>query len=61
MKEKEIIKNVIENKRVVTGPDYRDMGAILLFILLPYIVSFSLGMRYRRNWKKICRMRGGFK
>ena len=44
MKEKEIIKNVIENKRVVTGPDYRDMGAILLFIfLLPYIVSFFFG------------------
>ncbi len=44
MKEKEIIKNVIENKRVVSGPDYRDLGAILLFIfLLPYIVSFFFG------------------
>lgn len=44
MREKEIIKNVIENKRVVSGPDYRDMGAILLFIfLLPYIVSFFFG------------------
>lgn len=44
MKEKEIIRNVIENKRVVFGPDYRDLGAILLFVfLLPYIVSFFFG------------------
>lgn len=44
MKRKEIIKNVINNRRVVSKPDYRDMGAILLFILLvPYIVSFFFG------------------
>lgn len=44
MKEKEIIKNVIQNKRIESGPDYRDMGAVLLFIfLLPYIVSFFFG------------------
>lgn len=44
MKKREIIKNVIRNKRVVTEPDYRDMGAILLFIFLfPYIVSFFFG------------------
>ena len=44
MREKEIIRNVIENKRVVSGPDYRDLGAILLFIfLLPYIISFFFG------------------
>lgn len=50
MKEKETIKNVIRNRnvsknqRIVSGPDYRDLGAILLFIfLLPYIVSFFFG------------------
>lgn len=44
MKEKEIIKNVKKSKRVVSDPDYRDVGAILLFIfLLPYIVSFFFG------------------
>lgn len=44
MSKKEIIKNVLKSRRVVTRPDYRDLGAILLFILLvPYIVSFFFG------------------
>ncbi len=44
MGNKEIIKNVLKKRRVVPGPDYRDFGAILLFILLvPYIVSFFFG------------------
>lgn len=44
MKKKEIIKNVIKNRRTVPEPDHRDLGAILLFIfLLPYIVSFFFG------------------
>ena len=44
MRKKEIIKNVINNRRVVFKPDYRDVGAILLFILLvPYIISFLFG------------------
>lgn len=43
MRKKEIIKNVIKG-RIVFKPDYRDLGAILLFILLvPYIVSFLFG------------------
>lgn len=44
MKEREIIKNVIKNKGIVPKPDYRDFGAVLLFLLLvPYIVSFLFG------------------
>ncbi len=44
MRKKEFIKNVINNRRVVFRPDYRDVGAILLFILLvPYIISFLFG------------------
>ena len=44
MGKKEIIQNVLKNRRVVSKPDYRDFGAILLFILLvPYIVSFFFG------------------
>ena len=44
MRKKEIIKNVMNNRRIVFQPDYRDLGAILLFILLvPYIISFLFG------------------
>lgn len=44
MKKNRIVKNVIENGRIVSGPDYRDMGAVLLFVfLLPYIISFFFG------------------
>ncbi|MBR6770138.1 MAG: SpoIID/LytB domain-containing protein [Lachnospiraceae bacterium] len=51
MRREEIIHNVIKlkhnkagNRRGVSGPDSRDLGAILLFIfLLPYIVSFFFG------------------
>ena len=44
MRRKEIIHNVIINRRVAAGPDSRDLGAILLFIfLLPYIISFFFG------------------
>lgn len=52
MRKKEIIKNVINNRRVVFKPDYRDVGAILLFILLvPYIISFLFGNVGR--WKDL--------
>lgn len=50
MRKQEIIKNVIrnqnvlKNQRIVAEPNYRDLGAILLFIfLLPYIISFFFG------------------
>lgn len=44
MREKETIKNVIKNKGIVSEPDYRDLGAVLLFIfLLPYLISFFFG------------------
>lgn len=44
MRKKEIIKNVIKSGRIVFRPDYRDCGAVLLFILLvPYIISFLFG------------------
>lgn len=40
----ELDYNMLKRKRVVSGPDYRDLGAILLFIfLLPYVVSFFFG------------------
>lgn len=44
MRKNRIVKNVIESKRIVSGPDYRDLGAVLLFVfLLPYIISFFFG------------------
>ncbi len=44
MGKKEIIKNVLKNRGIAAKPDYRDLGAVLLFILLvPYIVSFFFG------------------
>lgn len=44
MRKYRIVKNVKENKGIVSGPDYRDLGAVLLFIfLLPYIISFFFG------------------
>ncbi|NLL78134.1 MAG: SpoIID/LytB domain-containing protein [Clostridiales bacterium] len=44
MRKYKIVENMMENRRIVSTPDYRDMGAILLFIfLLPYIVSFFFG------------------
>lgn len=44
MERKEIITNVKKSRRVVSGPDYRDVGAVLLFIfLLPYVISFFFG------------------
>ncbi len=47
---KEIIKNVLKKRRIVPGPDYRDFGAILLFIfLVPYIVSFFFGNTGQRK------------
>lgn len=44
MKKYRIAKRIIENKRIVSTPDYRDMGAVLLFVFLfPYIVAFFFG------------------
>ncbi|TCL61104.1 stage II sporulation protein D [Kineothrix alysoides] len=44
MKKYRIAERIIENKRIVSTPDYRDMGAVLLFIFLfPYIVTFFFG------------------
>lgn len=44
MKEYRIAERIIENKRIVSTPDYRDMGAVLLFVFLfPYIVAFFFG------------------
>lgn len=38
------IKNVVENRRIVASPNYRNLGTVLLFIfLLPYVVSILFG------------------
>ena len=44
MRKKEIIKNVFNSGRIVFKAGYRDLGAVLLFILLvPYVVSLFFG------------------
>lgn len=47
------IKNMIMNRRSKSGPDYRDLAAVLLFIfLLPYIVSFFFGSGVDKDGKR---------
>lgn len=44
MKKYRNVNNVANNRRIVFKPDYRNLGAILLFVfLLPYIISVICG------------------
>lgn len=44
MRKYRIVENVINNRRIVFKPNYRDLGAVLLFVfLLPYIISVFFG------------------
>lgn len=44
MRRKETIKNVVNYRRIALKTGYRDLGAVLLFLLfVPYVVSFFFG------------------